>query len=186
MVSNKQQLRAEIRNKRRNLNLDECQVAAVGLFNNILPLVAGVNSLAIYFAVHNEINLTPLIDYCLLNNKKVYAPIAYQSSKILKFEEIAVSRRQDIFVTDDYIPVSTIAANALDMVLVPLLACDYHGNRLGQGGGYYDSTFAALGKRPLLCGVGYDWQLVPELVCDNWDIPLDFFASDRRLLGFRL
>jgi 5-formyltetrahydrofolate cyclo-ligase len=79
-----------------------------------------------------------------------------------------------------------IEANALAVVLVPLLAFDHRGHRLGQGGGWYDRSFAFLRDassaanarpRPMLVGVGYDWQQVESLDAADWDVPLDAVAT---------
>lgn len=75
----------------------------------------------------------------------------------------------------------------LDLVLVPLLAFDRRGQRLGQGGGYYDRSFAFLKDQarptePLLVGVGYAFQEVEELAAEPWDIALDYVATDRELI----
>jgi 5-formyltetrahydrofolate cyclo-ligase len=86
--------------------------------------------------------------------------------------------------TDAAAPIAPIA---LDVVLVPLLAFDRHGNRLGSGGGWYDRSFAFLRDvarphKPLLVGIGYHFQQVAELAPAPWDVKLDFIATDRALI----
>lgn len=69
----------------------------------------------------------------------------------------------------------------LDVVLLPLLAFDRQGNRLGMGGGWYDRSFAfRLHGRatPLLIGVGYAFQQVDALLAQAWDVPLDAVVSE--------
>jgi 5-formyltetrahydrofolate cyclo-ligase len=177
----KHQLRLIQRSKRQSL---ECSVAATQLFNNLKPLVAGVNTLAIYFAVVNEISLAPFINYCLTEGKKICAPLAYRDNRQLKFELIEDNEPREIFVPLNYSASKPLHSSELDMVILPLLAIDLLGYRLGQGGGYYDATFAKQLKRPLLCGVGYDWQILPEIPHDDWDLPLDYFVSDKQVLSF--
>lgn len=66
-----------------------------------------------------------------------------------------------------------------DLVLVPLVAIDRHGTRLGQGKGHYDRVLGALRDRgALLIGVGWDGQMLEaDIPADHWDVPLDGFAS---------
>lgn len=66
-----------------------------------------------------------------------------------------------------------------DVLLVPLLAGDLAGNRLGQGGGHYDRTLAALrAQGPLLAiGLAFDMQLVATVPTEAWDQPLDAIAT---------
>ena len=74
-----------------------------------------------------------------------------------------------------------------DLVLVPLLAVDQHGNRIGQGGGHYDRALPALRAAGVpLIGIGWTMQRLDfALTPDPWDIPLDGFASPDGLELFR-
>ncbi len=71
----------------------------------------------------------------------------------------------------------------LDLVLLPLLAYDLRGHRLGQGGGCYDRRFRHRrpGQRPRLVGLAYAAQASPELseLAAPWDVPLDAVATER-------
>ncbi|HEV2596006.1 MAG TPA: 5-formyltetrahydrofolate cyclo-ligase [Sphingomicrobium sp.] len=66
-----------------------------------------------------------------------------------------------------------------DLVLVPLIAVDGHGSRLGRGKGHYDRALVSLKKNGArLIGVGWKIQRLTETIPhDEWDIPLDAFAS---------
>lgn len=75
----------------------------------------------------------------------------------------------------------------VDVVLVPLLAFDRRGTRLGSGGGFYDRSFSFLrGRerpaRPLLVGVGYAFQEVAQLPAAEWDVSLDYVATEGGLV----
>ena len=76
-------------------------------------------------------------------------------------------------------PPATAPVVAPDIILVPLVAVDARGNRLGQGAGQYDRTLAALRARRkvLAVGVAWDVQLVDALPVDPWDAPLDALAT---------
>ena len=75
----------------------------------------------------------------------------------------------------------------LDLILLPLLAFDNHGRRLGTGGGYYDRLIGRRRAfcRPLLVGYAYSAQLVPELPEDPWDQKLDAVITERGITWFR-
>jgi 5-formyltetrahydrofolate cyclo-ligase len=64
----------------------------------------------------------------------------------------------------------------LDYVLMPLVAFDKFGNRLGMGGGFYDRTLARLyeqhWQQPQLIGLAHACQQVDELPIESWDVPL--------------
>lgn len=65
-----------------------------------------------------------------------------------------------------------------DVVLLPLVAFDAAGYRLGYGGGYFDRTLAAMSVRPLSIGVGFDLGAVADLHPQPHDIPLDLIATE--------
>ncbi|KFL35974.1 hypothetical protein N788_06775 [Arenimonas donghaensis DSM 18148 = HO3-R19] len=82
----------------------------------------------------------------------------------------------------DVDPASTLAPEALTLVLVPLVGFDRAGNRLGMGGGYYDRSFAFrrhAAAPPSLVGVAYACQEVPALAHEDWDVPLDAVATEQ-------
>jgi len=70
-----------------------------------------------------------------------------------------------------------------DVVLVPLVAIDGRGTRLGRGKGHYDRVLAPLRRNGTrLVGIGWPFQLVgEEIPADRWDVPLDVFASPEGL-----
>ena len=66
-----------------------------------------------------------------------------------------------------------------DLILIPLIAIDGSGTRLGRGKGHYDRALARLKKGGArLVGVGWPLQRISETIpADEWDVPLDAFAS---------
>lgn len=81
-----------------------------------------------------------------------------------------------------------IKPEKLDLVLMPLLAFDDQGNRLGTGGGYYDRTFAFMSTekphQPYLLGVGYSVQYCDQLHPESWDISLQGVLTEKTLRQF--
>lgn len=65
----------------------------------------------------------------------------------------------------------------LDCVLVPGVAFDESGYRLGYGGGYYDRFLAGVGNGVLVIGLAYAWQMVPQLPREPHDRPVDLVVT---------
>ncbi|GAA4019959.1 5-formyltetrahydrofolate cyclo-ligase [Sphingomonas swuensis] len=72
-----------------------------------------------------------------------------------------------------------------DLVLIPLVACDPDGNRIGMGQGHYDRALEGLRGSARLVGIGWDFQLLDQAVpADPWDQPLHAFAAPSGLKEF--
>lgn len=74
-----------------------------------------------------------------------------------------------------------------DLVLVPLVAIDHRGTRLGRGKGHYDRALVSLKKSGArLIGVGWAMQRLADTIpANDWDVPLDAFASPQGIEWFR-
>jgi 5-formyltetrahydrofolate cyclo-ligase len=74
-----------------------------------------------------------------------------------------------------------------DLVLVPLIAIDGAGTRLGRGKGHYDRALTRLKKHAArLVGVGWQLQRLADTIPkDDWDVPLEAFASPAGVEWFR-
>lgn len=71
-----------------------------------------------------------------------------------------------------------------DVILMPLLGFDRQGTRLGYGGGYYDRTLAALGRRPRLVGFAFALQEVDHIPREAHDVPLDAIVTEQGVRYF--
>jgi 5-formyltetrahydrofolate cyclo-ligase len=81
-----------------------------------------------------------------------------------------------------------VAVDGIDVMLVPGLAFDAEGRRLGQGGGYYDDAGRRLRESKasgVMVGLAYDFQVVDVCPADERDVPVDFIVTDQRVLSAR-
>ncbi|HET8655210.1 MAG TPA: 5-formyltetrahydrofolate cyclo-ligase [Longimicrobiaceae bacterium] len=74
-----------------------------------------------------------------------------------------------------------LEVDEIDAALVPGLAWDRAGARLGRGAGYYDRLFARPDFRAFRCGIFFAAQQLPHLPADPWDMPLDAVLTERGL-----
>ena len=71
----------------------------------------------------------------------------------------------------------------LDLILLPLVAFDERGSRIGMGGGFYDASLAFLStrkhwRRPKLIGIAHEIQKADKITADHWDVPLEMIVTD--------
>jgi len=189
-MKTKQQLRDSVLAECALLTSADRQLAAKQLCVTLANLIANSSKIALYHAHHHEISLEYIVDYCRnLPSKSLYQPVASKSNRYLYFTDY--TNQSEIFISDDkYLHGERyLQWYNLDLIILPLVAVDGSGARLGRGGGYYDFTLKEcmhIPKRPILCGVGYQLQLLDnEQIPDKeWDIKLDYFASPVQLLKF--
>lgn len=147
-------------------------------------------NIAAYVALGGELDPRPLIDTALATGKKVHLPrvLDAQRMEFVRWEA-GDPMQPNRFGIPEPAPdaTRTLAPEALDLVLVPLLGFDARGNRLGFGAGFYDRAFAFKrdGRaRPVLCGYAYAWQQRASLPAAEWDVPLDIIVTERGMTFF--
>jgi 5-formyltetrahydrofolate cyclo-ligase len=154
------------------------------LAQNLTSLFAGVSVVAGYHPLGSEISPLPAIEEaravgaiaafpCFSNPAKPFRFIAGDPLEPGPFGIMQPARRHPLVEPD--------------LVLVPLIAIDGTGTRLGRGKGHYDRALIRLktsGAR--LIGLGWAMQRLTETIpADEWDVPLDGFASPEGLELFR-
>ncbi len=72
----------------------------------------------------------------------------------------------------------------IEVMLMPLVAFDAQGNRIGMGGGYYDRFLAGAPQRPYLLGVAFACQRADALAAEAWDVRLDAVVTETGVLEF--
>ncbi|MBL8259462.1 MAG: 5-formyltetrahydrofolate cyclo-ligase [Candidatus Competibacteraceae bacterium] len=191
-------LRQRLRSARRNLPLIERQEAALAVARRVLdwPPFGAAARIAAYWAREGELDPKPLLEAAWAEGKDVYLPVVIDApSRSLRFAPYRPGcplRRNRFAIPEPDVPESRwLAPEALDLVLLPLVAFDAAGVRLGMGGGFYDRSFAFLRhgddqcRRPWLLGLGYEFQQSPEpLPLEPWDVPLHAVATDQHLRVF--
>ena len=191
-VSEREALRAQLRAQRERLTPAERIAAASGLAAVLeqLPEFLVDQRVAGYWAISGELPLHVALAALNARGQRYYLPVL-GAGRGLRF---APWRRGIELKTNRYgIPEpecdsrDLLVPSALDLVLVPLVGFDRRGHRLGTGGGFYDRSFAFLKDvarpaQPVLVGIGYSFQEQPDLLDRDWDIQMDFVATEGELI----
>lgn len=178
----KQQLRKRLRSQRRSLSKG-CRRQAERLIRQRLITHIKhrqIRRVACYLDADGEVPTRSLIRYCQHIGVEIYLPALYRGTKSLIFRRFtaATPLRPNRFSVLEPPPqqASLVSAKQLDAVLLPLVAFDSNAQRLGMGGGFYDTTFAFLHKHswhpPRLIGLAYELQKIAHIPADPWDVPL--------------
>ena len=187
-MSNKRaQIRAEIRNTRKNLSNNQQIIAAQSLKVNFIQHLKSENTtnskhIAIYLSNDGELDTSLLIKELWNLNHAVYLPIIhpFNGANLLfqRYEKNSPMRANRYGILEPKLNCSQICPlPALDYLLMPLVAFDKQGNRLGMGGGFYDRTLARLHEqnwqKPQLIGLAHECQKADALPIESWDVPLE-------------
>ncbi len=136
----------------------------------------------VFLSMPTEIDTAPLIRKCFADNKIVCAPrVDWQSRQIRPVglasldSGLAEARYGCLEPVDGPI----LAVEDIDLVIVPGLAFDLRGNRLGRGAGFYDRFLAQEACSARTVGYGYHLQVVPCVPCGPDDTPIDAIVTEK-------
>jgi 5-formyltetrahydrofolate cyclo-ligase len=187
------QLRQHFRRLRRELGHDE-QQAHARLVSAQVERYLGFRSglkISAYIAFQGEISLAPWIEgnrhrHCI-HLPRLYEPIEPRLRFAPLKDDTRWMRNRFGIPEPEAHWGKTIAAQHLDIMLVPLVAFDRQGHRLGMGGGYYDRSMGFRGQRkhwrkPLLVGVAHSQQEHSALPQQPWDAALDVIITEREII----
>lgn len=188
-------LRARMSVRRNELDAKQRIAAAAGVLDSLesLPEFMTDANVAGYWAVRGELPLNLAVASLTRREQQYFLPVLGQARQ-LRFAEYREGTRLQgnrFGIPEPEVPTEALqTAGDMDVILLPLLAFDRKGHRLGTGGGWYDSSLAFLGNeprpaRPLLVGIGYGFQEVEAVSIEPWDVDLDYVATDAELIACR-
>ncbi|WP_266170646.1 5-formyltetrahydrofolate cyclo-ligase [Dyella subtropica] len=190
-TAQRRELRQQLAERRRALTPPQRMAAAQGLRRSLEQLPEYLTDVRVagYWASNGELPLNLVIPPLAARGQQFLLPVMGPETH-LRFapwrsgEDVQPNR---FGIPEPVSPTELLEPFQLDLVLVPLLAFDRRGHRLGYGGGYYDRSFAFLKKQarptePLLVGIGYAFQELPKIDAAHWDVQLDYIATDQELI----
>ncbi|MGI6495484.1 MAG: 5-formyltetrahydrofolate cyclo-ligase [Kiritimatiellia bacterium] len=170
----KSQLRARLRERRRAVTPEEAHGAALAIVPKLdaLPGVLPGQTIAAYLSMPGEVEAAPLIAWCRRRHLRVAVPAArgdgYVWAELAGDEVLATG---PMGIPEPAHP-RTVAAETLDWALVPGVAFDRAGNRLGHGKGHIDRLYSAA-RRCRKIGIAFAWQLFDAIPHEPHDVPME-------------
>lgn len=161
---------------------DMAKAASAHFFAGIA--LAPSDIVAAYWRIRDELDCQPILVKLMDSGQTVVLPVVLGPEQPLDLRvwEQGTSLYEAGFGT---LAPSELAPRAEpDVVLMPLLAFDKNGTRLGYGGGYYDRTLARFKKRPRLIGLAFAAQELDRIPRDAHDVPLDAVVTEAGVRHF--
>lgn len=145
-----------------------------------LPQLRTAGSVALYAALPEELDVTPALLALNESGVAVLLPrVVGDDLELVPFTSTSALAPGFRGVLE---PTGTPASELLDAIVVPGLAFDRAGRRLGQGGGHYDRLLAELGPGTVRIGVGFDFQVVAEVPALVHDERVDLIVTELRTI----
>lgn len=170
----KKQLRAQIRAQKRAMTAGEIRQKSEALGKLFLASDYYKNARTIYgyLPYNQEVQTIPMLQQALADGKRVAVPKVYgDEMRFLYMTDLSLVEKGYAGIPEP-IADSPIADDPTALVLMPGLAFDPQGHRIGYGGGFYDKFLASEPDHPTLA-LCYDFQMLPVLETEEFDIPVD-------------
>lgn len=175
-------LRKEYLRLRRNLRREEGLEKSAKIYQKTLKLAVlkTAQIISIYLSVNNEVETKPLIDFLIRSGKGVFVPqfkdYGYRFCKFESWDDLEEGPLGIMQPKTDKI----IRAESLDVAILPGIAFDQKGVRLGYGKGVFDKLLE--GSKAHKIGLAYDFQITEELPREKHDLVMDIVVTEKRVI----
>lgn len=184
----KRALRAELRERRRNITVAERERRTEQLTHNLLALVqrTGARSLSCYLSTPDEPNTRPFVNRMIADGVRVLFPLSREDGLLDWTDGAEGVETEGLFGISEAVGniLGPIAINDVDLILVPAAAVDERGTRMGWGRGYYDKTLGSMEQCPPVYAVIFDDEVLTELPREPHDIPVGGAVTPSRIIEF--
>lgn len=181
----KSELRTRMKQKRLKTAAKIRATASTQICQRIsaLEIYQSAKQIALYQAIHGEIDLSGLWHNATKEQKKCFFPTLNENKTLafLPADPTTPFKNNAFNIPEpDVDKALAVPIEKLDLILIPLVAFDFKCTRLGMGEGYYDRTLENK-YHPMIIGVAYQFQLVNHIEPEHWDIPLDGVVTQRAI-----
>jgi len=180
----KQLLRDRARALRSSLSPAEILEKSERICHNLMDVLHGQYPLMVYVSKPMEVHTRALIVQLLAQGKTVVVPIIEKDTKTLRLsfiEDPAVLSQSTFDVSEPVGHELPAQASDVKAVIIPMLAFDKRGNRLGYGAGYYD-RFLTTHPHMTRIGIAFACQELPEIPIDPTDAGMDLIVTDTGII----
>ncbi|MCD6557692.1 MAG: 5-formyltetrahydrofolate cyclo-ligase [Candidatus Aenigmarchaeota archaeon] len=184
----KQKIREEIRKKREVMNREDVFSKSYTIQEKLKKTAEFRNAknVLFYVSTKNEVETHRIIEELLSSGEKnVIVPITDKKNKILKLSVIKsfselTPRTHGILEPENKF-IRPIEPEKVDLVIVPGIAFDKSGNRIGSGQGYYDKLLNTM-KNTKKVGLAFELQVIDDIPQEDHDVPVDMIITEKRII----
>ena len=191
IFNDKKMLRKEILAKRKNIDTakkEDMDKKIVDKFYESKYYKEAKN-IFIYISYDSEINTKEIINKALIDNKRVYVPRTEFKTRLMDAVEIT---SLDNLIESEYgilepaMEEPHIEPDELDLIVVPGVAFDRNGGRMGYGAGFYDRYFKQISKdnmkKVIKLALAYDFQILEKIPMNEQDVPVNYIITEKEFI----
>ncbi|MBC8523456.1 5-formyltetrahydrofolate cyclo-ligase [PVC group bacterium] len=185
-MNKKEQRRAAI-DRVRAMTTDSKKRASAAIAKNLSTIasIESASTIMAYLPLQQEVDLRPLIELWISADKTVCIPIVNWDDCSMKAGRITSITKDELVETRYGLlepkQMNPVQVDSIDIVVVPGIAFDKSGSRLGRGGGFYD-RFLLNARPPISIGVAFEEQIINRVDLEPHDQLLTLIATPSRLL----
>jgi 5-formyltetrahydrofolate cyclo-ligase len=181
LVAAKRALRGRMSSARRAIGQADARAAGDAIARCVLRVLAPrrVRRFAVYANLPDEVPMRPLFEAIRRISIPLLPRVDGNRLEFVPVRSWSDLRAGAFGVREPSRGTRGVRLSPGDAVVVPGLAFDRSGHRLGRGGGFYDRTFSGARSQPLLIGAGYAFQLLPHVPHGPGDRRVDVVVTDR-------
>ncbi len=150
---------------------------------------AAAKTIFVFLSTGSEVSTEPIVALALVEGKVVGAPRTLLKEKRLEFRRLRGARgefaRGPFGIREPKAAAPPLKPGAADLILVPGLAFDRRGYRVGYGGGFYDWLLGAIRPDAATAGITFEEQIVERVPTTQRDRPVRWIVTDKRLIACR-
>ena len=171
----KKALRQQIRQKKREMTAEQIEAASARLGELFSQTEAYAKAKTIYFYLpyNQEVRTVPMLQQAIRDGKRVAVPRVCGEEMIFYYMTDFDRVEKSGYGIPEPLGDEPVADDPTALVLMPGLAFDAEGHRIGYGGGFYDRFLAQEPNHPTLA-LCYDFQMLPKVETEEFDIPVDY------------
>ena len=183
-IATKHQIRVEARRLRRELPDKEERSRKIAAALCKLPEYMDAKTVMFYVDSGSEVRTRPLIEEALRHGRCVVVPYCHGDELgLFRLEDMAELAPAAFGIEEPLpalrdLPERSVDCGKIDVVIVPGVAFDPHGGRIGQGKGFYDRFLNSLGSRARFVALAYHCQIFSSIPVNPHDIQMDVVVTE--------
>lgn len=185
-MTDKKLLRKHMLQKRQeyisHLSLEKQNWASGKICDFLSRIISPDQIIACYIPFRNEINILPLIHTLEQNGYKITLPVVNEENSLSFYEWFSTTPLEKS-VWGFMVPSLKLKLCVPEVIIVPLVAFDRNGHRLGYGQGHYDRTLRKFReqKKIIAIGLAYNIQKTDIIPCEPFDEKLDYIITEKQI-----